>query len=133
MAVVSAERADSAIENAADISDSPFTIGFAPWTACCETNCVLSVGFRGSWFCSCATSSCRNISSVGADAVAAAVVDAAPVEEDPVNALTADAIIYSLRLFAAGGAVFHLLAPTGPVRLALPPLAFLLMRPGIRL
>src|ERR1019366_5230594 len=101
--------------------------------ASCETNCVLSVGFRGSWFCNCATSSCRNISSVGADAVAAAVVDAAPVEEDPVNALTADAIIYSLRLLAAGGAVFHLLDPTGPVRLALPPLAFLLMRPGIRL
>jgi hypothetical protein len=34
--------------------------------ASCETNCVLSVGFKGSWFCNCATKSWRNICSLGA-------------------------------------------------------------------
>ena len=98
--------------------------------ASCETNCVLSVGFRGSWFCSCATSSCRNISSVGADAVVAVAVvaaDALVEAEDPVNALTADAIRCSLRLHSPVDAVFQLLDPAGPLRLILPPLAFLLM------
>ena len=50
-----------------------------PWLMDCSmvwncanwvTNCVLSAGFVGSWFCSCATNNCRNISSVTGAVVA---------------------------------------------------------------
>src|ERR1039458_7935114 len=95
-----------------------------------DTNCVLSVGFSGSWFLSCATRRFRNISSV--DDVEPLVVDDDDDElleaDDPVTALTADAIRCSLGLFAGGDTAVQLLDPTGPRRSVLPPVAFLLAR-----
>ena len=59
----------------------------------CETNCVLSVGFSGSWFWSCATRSCRNICSVGAvpPSALAALLELLELELLP-RELTAEAI-----------------------------------------
>jgi hypothetical protein len=105
--------------------------------ASCETNVVLSVGFSGSWFCSCATSNCRNICSVGAGMPLVNDDDAddAPAEaDDAVIGLTADAISCSLRLFAPGNATFQFLDPSGPLRVALsPPVLLLLRTAGVRL
>jgi len=58
----------------------------------CDTKVVLSVGLSGSWFCSCATRSCKNICSVGAvPPNAEATLDELLLELDP-NELTAEAI-----------------------------------------
>src|SRR5689334_12816153 len=77
--------------------------------ASCETNCVRSMGFSGSWFLICVTSNWRNISVLGALRVAAleAACVSAPLAA-PKSPLIADAIRISL--FSCKS-VFHVLHP----------------------